>query len=99
MPRARRRILTDIPALAEHFQKYRNFQRGIDKRLTADTVAALTGYAWPGNLLELRKAIERGVITSGQEEAIIAAHLGISATRSAARDHGGVVMGFDHDRR
>lgn len=81
----------------EHFLKCRNFQRGIDRRLAADTFAALTGYAWPGNLRELRKAIERGVIMSGQEEAINAAHVGISATRSAAGDHGGAVLGFDYE--
>ncbi len=89
--------LTDVPLLAEHFLKYRNFQRGIDKRLAADTIAALTDYAWPGNVRELRNAIERGVIMSGQEEEITAAHVGISATRSAAGDHGGVVLGFDYE--
>ncbi len=55
----------DIPLLLEHFiavyaQKY-NFPA---KRLSATALDELTAHAWPGNIRELRHAVERAVILS-----------------------------------
>jgi formate hydrogenlyase transcriptional activator len=53
----------DIPVLVRYFaQKY---SRHINKRIetiSAEVMAALTGYHWPGNIRELENIIERAVI-------------------------------------
>jgi formate hydrogenlyase transcriptional activator len=57
----------DIPALVEHFVEIyaRRMSRPIDK-ISPETMAELTSYAWPGNIRELQNFIERSVIlTSG----------------------------------
>jgi NtrC-family two-component system response regulator AlgB len=53
----------DILPLAEHLLGF--FAKQVGKRIdgfTDEAKAALTRYPWPGNLRELRNAIERGVI-------------------------------------
>ena len=53
----------DIPPLADHLLKF--FARQAGKNITglgADAIEAIRRHAWPGNLRELRNAIERGVI-------------------------------------
>jgi formate hydrogenlyase transcriptional activator len=60
--RARRE---DIPALVEHFVE--NYARRMGKQIdqiSAETMAELTSYAWPGNIRELQNFIERSVIVS-----------------------------------
>lgn len=57
--------LDDLPALLEHFigisaRKY-NLPR---KRISAGALARLQDYAWPGNIRELRHAVERATIMS-----------------------------------
>lgn len=59
----------DIPILAAHFlQEYVTKYRKENKRLTDEAISALTKYQWPGNIRELRHAIERAVIMSEQTE-------------------------------
>ncbi|HUK29740.1 MAG TPA: helix-turn-helix domain-containing protein, partial [Candidatus Acidoferrum sp.] len=55
----------DIPVLVRYFaQKYaRQMNKPIDS-IPAETMAALTGYRWPGNIRELENLIERAVILS-----------------------------------
>ena len=55
----------DIPVLVRYFaQKFaRNLNRSIE-RIPADTIDALTAYAWPGNIRELENLVERAVILS-----------------------------------
>jgi DNA-binding NtrC family response regulator len=60
--------LDDLPALLEHFiginsKKY-NLPR---KRISAGALARLQEYHWPGNIRELRHAVERAIIMSGGE--------------------------------
>jgi NtrC-family two-component system response regulator AlgB len=58
--RERRR---DIPALAAHLLRF--FARQSGKAITGFTpeaAAAMARHSWPGNLRELRNAVERGVI-------------------------------------
>jgi transcriptional regulator with GAF, ATPase, and Fis domain len=55
----------DIPALVMHFVEI--FGRRIGKEIEhipAETMAAFTSYAWPGNIRELQNLVERAVILS-----------------------------------
>ena len=53
----------DVPALATHFTRYfAHRQHTRVPTLTADALALLEGYAWPGNIRELQNVIERAVI-------------------------------------
>jgi len=55
----------DIPLLVAHFLQ--QFQRKLAKPLkgvTPDSMARLEGYPWPGNIRELRNAIERAALLS-----------------------------------
>jgi len=55
----------DIPALASHFLE--NLGIGMGKRLDGFTQAALAAmsvYAWPGNIRELQNCVERGLIVA-----------------------------------
>ena len=57
----------DIPALATHFVE--TVSRKMGKRIdhiSADTMAALQAYDWPGNIRELQNLIERAVILADQ---------------------------------
>jgi DNA-binding NtrC family response regulator len=53
----------DIPLLAEHFaQTYCN-QQGMDPvRLPRETVDFMLEYSWPGNIRELKNAVEAGIV-------------------------------------
>ncbi|MBV8430900.1 MAG: sigma-54-dependent Fis family transcriptional regulator [Solirubrobacterales bacterium] len=67
LPPLRRR--TDIPSLAEHLLAF--FARQTGRGLTGFTPearAALVRYPWPGNLRELRNAIERAAILADGPE-------------------------------
>jgi two-component system, NtrC family, response regulator PilR len=52
----------DIPLLANHFlQKFTEIAGTPPKVLAPEALAALEGYAWPGNIRELENVIERAV--------------------------------------
>lgn len=58
----------DITLLARHFvdfyaKKYQQPAHGI-KQLSDEALSAISAYAWPGNIRELRHAIERAMILS-----------------------------------
>jgi len=78
---------TDIPLLARHFLGQLGGAGA--PSLTADAIAVLAGYAWPGNIRELRAVIERSfLLTRGRGE-IRAQDLPLTAagpSRSAARE-------------
>lgn len=66
-----RERLHDIPLLVRHFLEKYSTEHG--KRIANVTDAAMTsllGYAWPGNIRELKNIIERGVILTGSDEPI-----------------------------
>ena len=53
----------DIPILAEHFLKiYKRKYQKPELKLTDPTRKKLQHYHWPGNIRELRHAMERGII-------------------------------------
>ena len=62
---------SDIIRFAEHYAKFFAAQcaRKIDG-FTPEAVACVRAYSWPGNLRELRNAIERAVIMARQEKLI-----------------------------
>ena len=56
----------DIPALAEHFLSILATEMGIDPPgMSAEALAALEEYPFPGNVRELKNIIERALIESG----------------------------------
>ncbi|MFZ5618392.1 MAG: sigma-54-dependent transcriptional regulator [Pseudomonadota bacterium] len=64
----------DIPALAAYFIDRISRASGFPKRsLSAETMAALQAYHWPGNVRQLRNVIERTLILMGRD-----AHLEIT---------------------
>lgn len=62
LPPLRERV-TDIPLLAEHFLKMyaRKYQK-LNLKFAAETIKKLQAYNWPGNIRELRHAVERAII-------------------------------------
>jgi DNA-binding NtrC family response regulator len=62
MPSLRERR-SDIPMLVDHFIKRYNYSIGKRiKGITAEAMAVLMSYHWPGNIRELENLIERAVI-------------------------------------
>ena len=55
----------DIPLLVNFFaQKFTQRMKKSIERIPSETMAALTGYSWPGNIRELQNLIERAVTLS-----------------------------------
>ena len=55
----------DIPLLVNHFaQRFARRMNRTIETIPVETMAALTRYAWPGNIRELQNLIERAVIVS-----------------------------------
>jgi two-component system nitrogen regulation response regulator NtrX len=53
----------DVPALAAHFAaRYAAERRVSTPEVTAEAIAALQSYDWPGNVRQLRNVIERTII-------------------------------------
>jgi formate hydrogenlyase transcriptional activator len=62
----------DIPRLVRHFTQ--QFARRMGRRIEAipaEAMAALTNYAWPGNIREMQNVIERAVILSPGKSLLI----------------------------
>jgi two-component system nitrogen regulation response regulator NtrX len=58
----------DIPALADHFFTRYAAEQGIPPPdISADAIAALQSYDWPGNVRQLRNVVERTVILTPRE--------------------------------
>jgi DNA-binding NtrC family response regulator len=62
----------DIPVLAEHFLKELAKTNGkAFKPLGEDALPAMMKYDWPGNIRELRAAIEHGVVMSNSNRVML----------------------------
>ncbi len=58
----------DIVALAEQFiARYAHDRRVATPEITADAIAALQSYDWPGNVRQLRNIIERTIILAPED--------------------------------
>ncbi|MBS1150465.1 MAG: zraR 1 [Myxococcaceae bacterium] len=69
----------ELPGFVEHFLQQANARRGARQRVTAEAMAVLRGYAWPGNIRQLRHVIERASIVA-EGETIDVADLGPELT-------------------
>lgn len=79
----------DIPALAEHFVQAISDQQGLmRRRFTAEALAALQTFSWPGNVRQLRNLVERLMILGGEGEDIGAEELTGDRGRSADSNGG-----------
>jgi DNA-binding NtrC family response regulator len=59
----------DIPLLVEHFtERFRHSSGREVAGLSQDALAALEGYAWPGNIRELENLVERLLVLSDGHE-------------------------------
>lgn len=81
----------DLLKFAEHYMKYFAAQCGRPVHtFTPDAATAMLRYSWPGNLRELRNAIERAVILSSKDS--------VSAADLPSQVRGGVdANGVNHD--
>ncbi|HEX2521250.1 MAG TPA: sigma-54 dependent transcriptional regulator [Terriglobia bacterium] len=67
----------DIPALVEHFiQRYNTQFRKRVSEVSPDGMKLIMNYSWPGNIRELKNAIERAMILADKDR-IEVAHLPI----------------------
>jgi DNA-binding NtrC family response regulator len=67
----------DIPLLVEHFiQRYNTQFRKKVEQVSQDGMKLIMSYSWPGNIRELKNAIERAMILVDQDR-IDVAHLPI----------------------
>ncbi len=100
----------DIPALVRYFLAQAGASRGITKRVSPVAMGQLLDHDWPGNIRELRNAVERASILSGSRLRIDVAdfplgrppppqELSPSATTGEAPIRGGVdvTLSFDHE--
>jgi DNA-binding NtrC family response regulator len=58
----------DIPLLAETFLLQLAMRHNRKARLTREAVATLERYDWPGNIRELKNALERSMVLASSEE-------------------------------
>ncbi len=66
----------DILPLANHMLCCASRRRGLSPmHFSPDAMAAMAVYGWPGNLLELRKAVERAVVIAQGAPAVTLRHL------------------------
>ena len=73
----------DIPALVEHFAAQVSAINGWKPMpLTADAIAALQQHPWPGNIRELRNAVERLMLLATSNE-VTAETVGLALPASA----------------
>ncbi|HEX7136268.1 MAG TPA: sigma-54 dependent transcriptional regulator [Vicinamibacterales bacterium] len=68
LPALRQRA-EDIPLLAAHYvERYNQEFRKRVTRVAADAMTRLRSYPWPGNIRELRNAIERAMLLTDSDE-------------------------------
>ncbi|MEI7035315.1 sigma-54 dependent transcriptional regulator [Fulvimonas yonginensis] len=58
---------SDIPLLAQHFLDRLNERYGTKRRFAPDAMRRLLTYDWPGNARELKHAVQRAWVMSGDE--------------------------------
>jgi DNA-binding NtrC family response regulator len=72
---------SDIPLLAQAFLDEFCVRSGLPrKELSREAATALTDYDWPGNVRQLRNAMERAAVMTGTAPAVHVAHLPCEVT-------------------
>jgi transcriptional regulator with GAF, ATPase, and Fis domain len=94
----------DIPELALHFSRRASRRLGLPPcEPTAEDVALLKDYPWPGNVREMSSVLERAAILGQGERLAVAAALGLDAgpvhSPSAAGDRRGRLLTLDEAMR
>ncbi|MCP4449752.1 MAG: AAA domain-containing protein [Myxococcales bacterium] len=85
VPPLRERI-EDLPMLVSHFLSKHYHGEGSPPVLAADTMAALAGYPWRGNIRELENEMERLNVLSTGDEAIAPSMLSQRILNAMPRD-------------
>ena len=57
----------EIPTLVEHFVALHDARYGTHRRVSPAAARILSGYAWPGNVRQLRHVVERALVLSDGE--------------------------------
>ncbi len=60
----------DLPVLLDHFMRKHARPNQRTRGLSADALALLTAYHWPGNIRELENEIERLLVLGGDQEVL-----------------------------
>ena len=78
----------DIPVLVRHFYRHYCRQMGLTDppALTQDAVEKLAGRSWPGNVRQLRNAIERSLVLESGRSALTFSHLDMGMPPMPAAD-------------
>jgi DNA-binding NtrC family response regulator len=84
----------DIPHLVQHFLDKHGFSSRINRKVTQAAMRTLTAHDWPGNIRELKNAVERAVILSRGKPRIGVEHLGFLHRRASDPS---MRLEFDHD--
>lgn len=84
----------DILVIAQHFLESRNFMRNVEKSLHPSTQQALLNYDWPGNIRELRNAVERGILMSEGGKIIMPQHVALPQKGGTGASF---MLSFDHE--
>src|SRR5580700_5725196 len=75
----------DIPALVEHFARQVCAQNGWKAPpFTAEAIASLQAYSWPGNIRELRNVVERLLLLADNEVDRAAVDLALPGSKSSS---------------
>jgi two-component system NtrC family response regulator len=93
----------DIPILSTHYIRELCGKFSLpEKKLGQDALDVLLGYSWPGNVRQLFNALERAVITSGENNAIYSMDLPqeirIEVARSSVEKSMGVPEEIYHNK-
>jgi len=84
----------DLPALVEHFVRQVSAQNGWKPvAFSADALAVLQEYAWPGNIRELRNVVERLLLLAGNEVGVEDVRLALPTSQKS----GATVLGAGGD--
>ncbi len=76
----------DLPALVEHFVRQVSAQNGWKPAtFSAEAVASLQEYSWPGNIRELRNVVERLLLLAGNEVSADDVRLALPASHLVAQ--------------
>lgn len=91
----------DISALVDHFISHHDFSRRVNKHLSSRARDKLLGYAWPGNIRELKNMVERAIILSGDAEQIQPENITLSENAMSgvpvAQSHRGLHFSFERE--